>query len=285
MSNQDVDVDILDLDMEGASMSEGEDGETVDVDQEVDTELKGIEDIRLQVIEALKKKEERKKQKDKKKKLRKLRAEKAALERQLRELMESSGDESEEEVLSPTTVNTAKNRKKVSFAGVEGVSDISQTFYEDQSVAAQRVSGVRGAPMSEGIGIPCPTALSSFWDQGESGIVHSHDSAPIGVISGEAGLVKPKKSGITSKAWDKVEEPQLRPHVALLGEGVNGHQPSFSELDFRLFIAGELEIVTSVKTSEAEKIGRLHLLKQLAYLCGGTVLSRWKGFMHILFLK
>ena len=65
MSDQDVDVDILDLDMEGASMSEGEDGETVDVDQEVDTELKGIEDIRLQVMEALKKKEERKKQKDK----------------------------------------------------------------------------------------------------------------------------------------------------------------------------------------------------------------------------
>ena len=174
MSDQDVDVDILDLDMEGASMSEGEDGETVDVDQEVDTELKGIEDIRLHVMEALKKKEERKKQKDKKKKLRKLRAEKAALERQLRELMESSGDESEEEVLSPTTVNTAKNRKKVSFAGVQGVSDISQTLYEDQSVAAQRVSGVRGAPTSEGIGIPRPTALSSFWDQGESGIVHSH---------------------------------------------------------------------------------------------------------------
>ena len=46
MSDQDVDVDILDLDMEGASMSEGEDGETVDVDQEVDTELIGIEDIR-----------------------------------------------------------------------------------------------------------------------------------------------------------------------------------------------------------------------------------------------
>ena len=63
MSDQDVDVDILDLDMEGASMSEGEDGETVDVDQEVDTELKGIEDIRLQVMEALKKKEERKKTK------------------------------------------------------------------------------------------------------------------------------------------------------------------------------------------------------------------------------
>ena len=69
MSDQDVDVDILDLYMEAASMSEGEDGETVNVDQEVDTELKGIEDIRLQVMEALMKKEERKKQKDKKKKL------------------------------------------------------------------------------------------------------------------------------------------------------------------------------------------------------------------------
>ena len=160
-------------------------------------------------MEALKKKEERKKQKDKKKKLRKLRAEKAALERQLRDLMESSGDESEEEVRE-----------------------------------------------SPGLSAVMIVLLSVLF---------------------QVRLV-----------WLSLRNRELQVRLGIKLKNLNYGpmwQPSFSELDFRLFVAAELEIVTSAKTSEAEKTGRVHLLKQLAYLCGRYSFESLKGFMHILFLK
>ena len=51
-----------------------------------------------------------------------------------------------------------------------------------------------------------------------------------------------KKSGISVKASDWVKFPQKRPHAHLQHEYVN-KQVKFEELDFKLFIAGVLEII------------------------------------------
>lgn len=75
------------------------------------------------------------------------------------------------------------------------------------------------------------------------------------------------RSGLVAKATDVVRFPQTWPHVALQDDFSN-QSLEFNDLDFRLFVAGELEIATSSDIQECERAGRLRLLKQLAYLHG-----------------
>ena len=75
------------------------------------------------------------------------------------------------------------------------------------------------------------------------------------------------KSGMTAKATDVVLYPQFWAQVALPLEQV-GRAYSFTELDFRLLVAGELEIITADTTSENERSGRLCLLKRVTYNMG-----------------
>ena len=88
--------------------------------------------------------------------------------------------------------------------------------------------------------------------------------------------IRSKKSGLVAKSSDAVRYPQLWPHVALQDEylykGV-----SFNELDFRLLIAGELEIISSESISNLERNGRLRLLKRLTYLHGVHGVDCLKG--------
>ena len=57
-----------------------------------------------------------------------------------------------------------------------------------------------------------------------------------------------------------------------------GSKISFDELEFNLFVAGELEILSSAKISEVERIGRTKLLKKIAY---NTELYEWKGLKKL----
>ena len=73
-----------------------------------------------------------------------------------------------------------------------------------------------------------------------------------------------KKSGINAKASDKVRYPQKWPHAHLQYEHVN-KQVKYDELDFKLFVAGELEIISEDSISSTERQGRLKLLKKIVY--------------------
>ena len=53
-----------------------------------------------------------------------------------------------------------------------------------------------------------------------------------------------KKSGVANKASDKVKIPQIWPHSKLQYEFVSENVP-FKKLDFNMFVAGELEILTA----------------------------------------
>ena len=73
---------------------------------------------------------------------------------------------------------------------------------------------------------------------------------------------KNKKSGIKSKASDKVRFPQRWPHASLQFEYVNKSR-SFHESSFALLVAGELEIISDCKS--VERKGRTALLRKIAY--------------------
>ena len=75
---------------------------------------------------------------------------------------------------------------------------------------------------------------------------------------------KGKVSGINKKALDVVENELLWPHSQLQYQYVN-QNVSFQNLNFPLFVAGELEIITNDSLSVEERTARLEFLKVLSY--------------------
>lgn len=73
------------------------------------------------------------------------------------------------------------------------------------------------------------------------------------------------KSGILATPSDHVKFRQRYPQAFLRFEHVNS-SVSFEKLDFNLFVAGELEIISSSSIKSVEKKARLELLKRLMYL-------------------
>lgn len=86
-----------------------------------------------------------------------------------------------------------------------------------------------------------------------------------------------KKSGIKAKSSDKVLSPQKWPHAHLQFEYVN-KQVKFDDLDFKMFIAGELEIISGAHISNTERIGRLDLLKKIVYYSSTYEFKGLKSF-------
>lgn len=80
------------------------------------------------------------------------------------------------------------------------------------------------------------------------------------------------KSGIRARASDKVKDPKIWPHISLQFEFVN-NKLEFKDLEYRLFVAGELEIITRPHIHKSERNGRLAMLKKISYLNG---LYEWK---------
>ena len=76
---------------------------------------------------------------------------------------------------------------------------------------------------------------------------------------------KKKKSGIRAKASDTVHYPQKYPQTYLKYEFTSSNL-SFQSLEMNLFCAEELEIIGSTKIKEAERTGRISLLKKIMYL-------------------
>ena len=86
---------------------------------------------------------------------------------------------------------------------------------------------------------------------------------------------KSKKSGIKSKASDKVRFPQRWPHANLQFEYVNKNV-AFQDLSFALLVAGELEIISDSKSEERK--GRTALLRKIAYYTGTYSTEGLKNF-------
>ena len=72
------------------------------------------------------------------------------------------------------------------------------------------------------------------------------------------------RSGMVAKNSDEVRFPQLWPQKGLKQQFVTS-RPKFRDLDFRLLMAGELEIISREGISAQERKGRLSLLKDICY--------------------
>ena len=57
-----------------------------------------------------------------------------------------------------------------------------------------------------------------------------------------------------------------------------GSKMSFEDLEFNLFVTGELEIISGNKISDKEKKGRIKLLKKISYF---YELYEWKGIKKL----
>ena len=88
---------------------------------------------------------------------------------------------------------------------------------------------------------------------------------------------KKLKSGINAKASDRVKFPQRWPQAYLQFEFVN-KQLKFDDLDFKQFVAGELEIIGEEDLSQTEKAGRLNLLKKIVYYSSTYEFKGLKAF-------
>jgi hypothetical protein len=82
-----------------------------------------------------------------------------------------------------------------------------------------------------------------------------------------------KKSGIFDRPSDEVVKKQFWPQAKLQFEYA-GSKVSFEDLEFNLFVAGELEIISSRNIDKVEKNGRIKLLKKIAYY---FELYEWNG--------
>ncbi len=135
------------------------------------------------------------------------------------------------------------------------------------------------------------SVLSSVDEQGgsrrgKSGKHHMHVSSDSSTSSSDSSTdsspkksKKKMKSGLTAKSSDRVKYPQIYPHTSLQYEFVSANV-EFKHLDFRQFVAGELEIIQgNVKDiTRKERAGRLALLTKITYYNTGQnfkVLLDW----------
>ena len=73
-----------------------------------------------------------------------------------------------------------------------------------------------------------------------------------------------------------MKNPRRWSHAHLQYEFVN--RVKFDELDMKLFIAGEIEIIAEEDLSEEEKKGRLNLLKKIVYYTNTYEFKGLKAF-------
>ena len=121
---------------------------------------------------------------------------------------------------------------------------------------------------------------SSSESENESSVSNQSNSSESDVKKEHKHRVKKsrkKVSGINAKASDRVKYPQRWPQSHLQFEYVN-KQMKFEDLDFKLFVAGELEIIACVDVYAVEKAGRLELLRKIAYYYGTYEFAGLKSF-------
>ncbi len=96
-------------------------------------------------------------------------------------------------------------------------------------------------------------------------ISHVISECSVGTRDSDKGRHSAKmKSEITYKASEEVSNPQVWPQTCLDYEFI-ANPIEFKDLDFGLFVAGELEAVMSCDISEKQKHSRLELLKTIIY--------------------
>jgi hypothetical protein len=146
---------------------------------------------------------------------------------------------------------------------IRNIMDANRTRRERQAAAQSKLAN----------GSSAPPGRSLHPESAQDGPVHEFEEFEEYLTSqpylGEYGKHKQTtnntKLGFNGMSFDHVTNPQMWPHSALQGDYV-ATGLKFSDLDFRLFCAGELEIITNPEIPSMDRLGRAQLLKQVTYL-------------------
>ncbi|CAC5361190.1 unnamed protein product [Mytilus coruscus] len=111
----------------------------------------------------------------------------------------------------------------------------------------------------------------------ESDSSDSSDSSDYGKYDrrGHSSKSSKNKSGIVLKSSDKVKNFQYFPHNFLQFEYVN-KDLKLRQLNFKQFLAGELEIISNFCHDKSEKEGRLKLLQKISYF---SSIYQWSAIL------
>ena len=189
----------------------------------------------------------------------------------------------------PKTVSSGKTKAKVPVSqnDIEFVpdSDAEQVTVEDLKQNPKLQKKVQKELSKLGLKVvSLPNESSSSADNSSDSSSSDCDSSHIDSDNSKSKSKKKKlkskkhkKSGINAKSSDKVKNPQRWPHAYLQYEYVN-KQVKFDELDFKLFLAGEISIIAADDLSELEKKGRLNLLQKIIYYSNTYEFKGLKAF-------
>lgn len=189
---------------------------------------------------------------------------KAQLQKEIQEI--------DKKLAKPTPATSRSVSFKTKNVDKPSTSKNSSDSMYDQILQSQMavVEGARGASGADWSHPPARTSARSSmtiptpWvddsDEEEEADVRRSSLRAMPGNPGKSSL----SSGMDAKASNVIKYPQLWPHVALQDEFL-GSDLGFMDLDFYLYIAGELELVIP-STNDPEARGRLWLARQGAYL-------------------
>lgn len=199
--------------------------------------------------------------------LRRMREELKKKEQSVKKLRGRPSNDSLQKLTMPTNSKQAKSKHKRSEVKVESKSsdtdiNIQDLRNDDKLRKMVRKELVNLGLESDGGSSSSASETAESSSNSSSGTSSSSDSKSHKKHKKKKS--NKKKSGISAKASDKVKYPQKWPHSHLQFEYVN-KQVKYDELDFKLFIAGELEIISEESLPRSERKGRLNLLKKIVY--------------------
>ena len=187
-------------------------------------------------------------------------------------VISSKSDNAQLKVTSSKSKSKAKSAEKLKLTDIDlSGSDTEQITIEDLRKNPKLQNKVKKELKK--IGLSCNNLDSSSSSVSSSSSSESSSSSDSESIKKKKKHRKHKKSGINAKASDRVKNPQKWPHAHLQYEFVN-KQMKFDELDMKMFIAGEMEIISAEDLSDSERKGRLNLLKKIVYY---TNIYEFKG--------
>ena len=165
---------------------------------------------------------------------------------------------------SKVVSKSEKQSKKVDTnVKVQKINNVSLSKNKDKTNKIQKVVQTPDSTNLKGES----STTDSVSDSDSSKESDSSDSSDFQLsykLSQNSKDKKKLKSGLVVKSTEKVVNPQSFPHNFLQYEYVS-KDIEFKQLNFKLFVAGELEIINNFCKDKHEKQGRLKLLKKIAY--------------------
>ena len=245
-----------------------------DIDEdELDKELQETEKSILEISSQLEELEKQRRIKQKMSKLGKLKKSLEKKKNRIKEV-EEEGETKKESSALLNAADLRKNKKikknahkTMAELGLNGESESSDSSSDSDSSISGHSDSVKDSSHSS-------LGLVASSTKHKKGHKKHHYSFPLTSESDSSSSSrssrrskkkkkKSKKSGMAKKSSDKVKYPQIWPHSVLQYEFVSEHV-AFKQLSLKMFLCGEMEILTS-KISKSEFKGRMRFLKKIVY--------------------